>query len=182
MAWIRYNPNPAKKETVDCVVRAVAVAEGMTWDEAYKALTDQAFKEKDMPALNPVWANYLESIGYQVYGIPNTCPRCYTVAQFAYDHPYGTYVLGTGSHAIAVIDGNYIDTWNSGNEIPMYFFKKGESNNVRSKQERHNAGEPVLDSSGSSAEPISDTMSVPSNTGLLGTGIGGSQGLPVNNP
>ena len=111
MAWIRYNPNPAHKETVDCVVRAISVAEGISWDEAFKALTDKAYEEKDMPSYNPTWANYLRDHGYNLYGLPNTCPRCYTVADFAYDHPEGTYVLGTGSHAIAVIDGNYIDTW-----------------------------------------------------------------------
>lgn len=125
MAYVHYNPNPSNKDTGDCVVRAIAIAEGITWDEAYQELTKKAFEEKDMPSVNPIWANYLESLGYTVYGIPNTCPRCYTVRDFAKDHPYGTYVLGTGSHAIAVIDGNYIDTWDSGNEVPMYFFKKG---------------------------------------------------------
>ena len=130
MAWIRYNPNPVNRKGGDCVVRAVAVAEGLTWDEAYTELTKRAFLEKDMPSVNPIWANYLTSKGYDIYGLPNTCPRCYTVKQFAYDHPDGTYVLGTGSHAIAVIDGNYIDSWDSGDEIPMYFFKKGDVTNV----------------------------------------------------
>lgn len=71
MAWIRYNPNPSNKQTGDCVVRAVAIAEGITWDEAYKELTTKAFQEKDMPSVNPVWANYLESIGYEIHGIPS---------------------------------------------------------------------------------------------------------------
>ena len=126
MSFIKFNPNPTGKETGDCVVRAISIAEGTTWDLAFQRLTEKAFREKDMPSINPVWTNYLIEQGYTLHGIPNTCPRCYTVADFAYDHPYGTYVLGTGTHAIAVIDGNYIDTWDSGDVIPMYYLKKGE--------------------------------------------------------
>ena len=126
MSFIKFNPNPTGKETGDCVVRAISIAEGITWDLAFQRLTEKAFREKDMPSINPVWTNYLIEQGYTLHGIPNTCPRCYTVADFAYDHPYGTYVLGTGTHAIAVIDGNYIDTWDSGDVIPMYYLKKGE--------------------------------------------------------
>ena len=173
MAWIRYNPNPSNKQTGDCVVRAVAIAEGLTWDEAYKELTTKAFQEKDMPSVNPVWANYLESIGYEIHGIPNTCPRCYTVAQFAADHPHGTYVLGTGSHAIAVIDGNYIDTWDSGNEIPMYFFMKGDNQNELYGElpNTERSGDPVL----TTDEP---TVPAPVDGDVLGPGTGGSPKLP----
>lgn len=126
MSFIKFNPNPTGKETGDCVVRAISIAEGTTWDLAFQRLTEKAFREKDMPSINPVWTNYLIEQGYTLHGIPNTCPRCYTVEDFAYDHPYGTYVLGTGTHAIAVIDGNYIDTWDSGDVIPMYYLQKGE--------------------------------------------------------
>ena len=127
MGYIRYNPNPNGKETGDCVIRAISIAEGITWDQAFQKVTEKAFREKDMPSINPVWTDYLIERGYTIHGIPNTCPRCYTVYDFAYDHPEGTYVLGTGSHAIAVIDGNYIDTWDSGDVIPMYFLQKGEN-------------------------------------------------------
>ena len=33
------------------------------------------------------------------------------------------YLIGTGSHAVAVIDGDYYDSWDSGNEIPAYFWR-----------------------------------------------------------
>lgn len=132
MSWISYNPNPEHKMTIDCVVRAVSIAEGISWEEAHKALSDKARAEADMPSVNPIWADYLKEKGYDLFGLPNTCPRCYTVRDFARDYNHGTYVLGTGDHAVAVIDGNYIDTWDSGDEIPMYFFRKpltkGESN------------------------------------------------------
>lgn len=183
MPWIKHNPNPAHKETIDCVVRAISVAEGISWDEAFKALTEQAYREKDMLSYNPTWANYLRDRGYELYGLPNTCPRCYTVADFAYDHPNGTYVLGTGSHAIAVIDGNYIDTWDSGNEVPMYFFKKGDVNNVRSEQEWDNIQQ-SSNSADTNTNKLSATTAMPvqPNTGSVGAGGSGSQGIPVNVP
>ena len=56
--------------------------------------------------------------------IPNTCPDCYTIADFCNDHPYGTYILATGTHVVAVIDGDYYDTWDSGNEIPIFYWQK----------------------------------------------------------
>ena len=56
--------------------------------------------------------------------MPNMCPPCYTVKDFCKDHPVGTYILATGSHVVTVVDGNYYDTWDSGTEVPIYYWKK----------------------------------------------------------
>ena len=32
-------------------------------------------------------------------------------------------IIGTGKHAVAIIDGNYYDSWDSGNEIPSFFWR-----------------------------------------------------------
>lgn len=61
--------------------------------------------------------------------IPNSCPDCYTVSDFTVDFPKGKYLLGTGSHVVTVADGNYFDTWDSGNEVPIYFFTKERIDN-----------------------------------------------------
>lgn len=42
-------------------------------------------------------------------------------------YPRGTYVIGTGTHAVCVIDGNYYDAWDSGEETPTYFYRKKRS-------------------------------------------------------
>lgn len=52
------------------------------------------------------------------------CPECYTVADFCWDNPYGYYLLATGTHAVAVIDGDYYDTWDSGNESVAYYYER----------------------------------------------------------
>ena len=35
MAYIKYNNNPLKKKTTDCVIRSLALALNKSWDEIY---------------------------------------------------------------------------------------------------------------------------------------------------
>lgn len=84
----------------------------------------KGFELCDMPSSNSVWGAYLRSKGYKRYGIPNTCPDCYTVSEFASDNPFGKFLLATGTHVVAVQDGDYYDAWDSGKEIPAYYWKK----------------------------------------------------------
>lgn len=124
MSYIQFNPNPSKKKTGDCVVRAFAIATNSDWDTAYLKLVLRGYVMHDMPSSNAVWDTQLIHEGFSREVIPNTCPNCYTVKDFCIDHPYGTFVLGTGTHAIAVVDGDYYDAWDSGDEIPTYFYRK----------------------------------------------------------
>jgi len=78
----------------------------------------------EMPSSNAVWDAQLISEGFVRAVIPNTCPNCYTVKDFCRDHVDGKYILGTGTHAVAVINGKYYDAWDSGEEIPTYFYRK----------------------------------------------------------
>lgn len=121
--WIKVNPNPLGKRVGDCVVRAVSVATGLPWKEVYDGLYDVGWHEADMPNSNQVWGMYLYRMGFEPFVLPEACPKCVTVKQFAKRFPYGRYVIGTGNHAVAVINGNYYDTWDSGNEVPAYFFR-----------------------------------------------------------
>ena len=125
MAFEYLNLNPSQKIVGDCVVRAVAAATGENWEKTYIALAFQGFLLKDLLNSDSVWGTYLLNSGFERHIIPDTCPSdCYTVADFAMEHPTGTYVLGTGSHAVAVIDGKYMDVWDSGNTIPIYYYEK----------------------------------------------------------
>ena len=124
--FIYTNPNPLNKIISDCVVRAIAIATSTTWERAYIDLCKQGLSMLDLPNANPVWGAYLKKHGFKREIIPNTCPDCYTIEDFCYDHPEGTYVLGTGGHCVTVMDGNIYDTWDSSNEIPVYYFYKEE--------------------------------------------------------
>jgi hypothetical protein len=122
--WKFCNVNPKANLVGDCVVRAVSLATEQTWDGAYIAIVTVGYDMKDMPSSNAVWGSYLRQRGFRRYVIPNECPDCYTIEDFCEEHPKGIFVLATGTHAVTVIDGDYYDTWDSGKEIPIYYFKK----------------------------------------------------------
>lgn len=124
MAYRFYNPNPEKLMVGDCIIRGVAKLTNKSWDEIYIDLVTYGFKMKDLPDSNVVLGAYLYANNYRRHVIPNTCPDCYSISQFAEDHPHGKFLLATGVHVVAVVDGDYYDTWDSGNEVPVYFWEK----------------------------------------------------------
>lgn len=124
--YVYENVNPQKKLVKDCVIRAIANVIGKTWHEVYFDICAEGGVECDMPSSNGIWKNYLMRNGFKMELIPNTCPNCYTIKDFTKDHPNGSYIVCTGEHAVAVKGGNYYDTWDSGDEIPLYYFYKGE--------------------------------------------------------
>jgi hypothetical protein len=77
-----------------------------------------------MPNANNVWDSYLKSKGFYRYVVPNTCPDCYTIEDFARDNPQGTYIVATGSHAVCVKNGDILDNWDSSQEVPAYYYTK----------------------------------------------------------
>ena len=120
----RININPHSNRVDDCVVRAIALAANMDWEEVYDGLYLFGRDLKAMPNTNFVWDAYLRHIGFKRYVIPNTCPDCYTVRMFCEDNPHSTVILCTGTHAVCAIEGDYFDTWDSGNEVPLYFYER----------------------------------------------------------
>ena len=122
-----FNPNPIKNKRVgDCVVRAISKALNQSWEDTYIDLTIQGYLMGDLLSSNAVWGAYLKSKGFERDIISNDCPECYTIEDFCYEHPKGTYFIGTGTHAVCVKDGCVFDTWNSSGETPIYYYYKGE--------------------------------------------------------
>ena len=121
--WVQCNPNPLGKQASDCVVRAIAVAMQRSWQDVYADLCRQGRLMCDMPSSNSVWGTYLQEEGFEPFLLPESCPRCVTVRAFAERFPEGTYIIGTGSHAVTVIGGDWFDSWDSADEVPSYFWR-----------------------------------------------------------
>lgn len=76
------------------------------------------------PALTAHGAHTFKSVGSSARLVEADCTTCYTVADFAREYPRGVYVLGCSGHVLAVIDGAWWDSWDSGAECPIYYWYK----------------------------------------------------------
>ena len=122
--WVWYNPSPAGRNVGDCSVRAVAKALDTDWEHAYALIAAAGFALNDVPSSNAVWGSVLRNHGFVRSSLPPTCPDCYTAADFARDHPNGTYVLGFGNHVATLKNGRLFDSWDSTGLSPQYFWEK----------------------------------------------------------
>ena len=120
-----YNPNPSRQRVGDCTVRAICKATGKSWEQVYASLCAFGFFFKDMPSANLVWGRYLKELGFRRYLIDDTLED-YTVADFCRDHPKGTYILAIDGHVVCAVDGFYYDSWDSGQEIPIFYWTRGD--------------------------------------------------------
>lgn len=121
--WIEHNENPQARRTIDCTVRAISTALMQDWEITFMGICTKAFFLKDMPSANHVWGAYLRSRGWKRNVIPNECPECYTVKDFCSEHTEGTYILALDGHVVCVVNGDYYDTWDSGDEVPQYYWE-----------------------------------------------------------
>ena len=124
MAWKEYNPNPLGLHVGDCTVRAICAVTGESWYVIHRQLCDLSEMMADMPSADRVWGELLRQYGFERKRIINLCPGCYTTEDFASEHPHGVYIIGTHEHVIALIDGEWWDSWDSGKTIPTYYFRR----------------------------------------------------------
>lgn len=123
--YIHYNENPRENYRAgDCVIRAISIVTGESWNKIYVELCVVGFYVGDWGSNNGAWDWYIRSKGFKRYICPNDCPYCYSIADFAAEHPQGSYLVATGTHLVAVVDGNWIDASDSGDLTPIYFYTK----------------------------------------------------------
>lgn len=123
--WIKYNPNPIAGNRVgDCTVRAISKALDQDWETTYAGLSLYGYMRCDMPTANHVWGAYLRSKGFNRYLVDDHNTQIYTVSDFCADHQNGTFILSIDGHVVCVVDGDYYDTWDCGDEIPIYYWAK----------------------------------------------------------
>lgn len=117
-----YNPNPFGSRVGDCAVRAVCKAMDLEWSDAYLNICIEGLMKADMPSSNAVWGSYLCKNGFKKEVTdPNT-----SLKAFAAKHPKGTFVVALNGHVVTVKNGNIYDTWDSSEEIVLYYWRKEE--------------------------------------------------------
>ena len=116
-----FQPNPVANNTRDCVIRAIAAALDLSWDDAFDLIAKRAKQMGQTMDENAVYGSILRQCGF--YKTMNFgCPDCYTAREFCKDHPRGVYVLGFTGHVATVIDGQIWDAWDSGDELVTYYW------------------------------------------------------------
>lgn len=120
-----YNPNPEGHREEDCAIRAICKALGIDWRTAYTYLTAYGFNMAHMPDRKQVCNAFLYGRGFRRRLAGDDSGR-YTLKDFCADYPQGLYVVVTSNHMVCVVDGCYYDSWDSGDEIPEYYWERVE--------------------------------------------------------
>ena len=114
------NPHPEGKIVKDCVKRAIVIATGFSYHEV-SVMLNRYRKESGGAKFNSNenWKPFVENVllGRKIaedMRYANNGHR-YTVEEFADSH-FHTYILRCSKHLVAVSNGDYLDTWNSGNK------------------------------------------------------------------
>lgn len=100
-----YNANSKGNFVNDCVIRAISVAEGKSWDVTYDELSEIAQKEGIL--LDDV--NFVEDYLDDRY--KRTCHYSKTLGEFMDEYPEGTYLVTMPGHITVVINGILFDTF-----------------------------------------------------------------------
>ena len=127
--WHEFNPNPKSRNIGDCTLRAYCAAFDIDWNKAFD-IASQISKENSSMIQYMFKKIMTEHFGceedpdYNKKKVKNK--DRITVNTFAMTHPYGTYVLGVRQHAVTVKNGEYWDSWDSGDKKvdTVYIVKK----------------------------------------------------------
>ena len=122
-----FNPNPKGSRVGDCTIRAISKATGKDWELIYAGLSAYGYMLCDMPSANHVWGAYLKREGFKRHLVDDHGQDVYTVEDFCVDHPEGVYILAIEGHVVCVDSGRYYDSWDSGNEIPVFYWARGDA-------------------------------------------------------
>ena len=122
--WKYYNPNPKDKNTGDCAVRAISKALGVSWEKAKILLDVYSMDEAEVETSDLVWGRILAEHGFKMQAL--YCNDGCTLNGFCEHNPNGVYVVKLPNHVVCVADGDFYDSWDSGNESPIYCWRENE--------------------------------------------------------
>lgn len=106
-----YNANPNKSNIEDCTIRALSVAEDISWDKAYDLLSDSARKLRLMQSDVEAVEEYLDT-RYRRLPVYEK-----TVGDFIKNNPKGTYLITMPGHITVLKNGINYDTFDPSKRI-----------------------------------------------------------------
>lgn len=105
------NMNPKGNDIEDCTIRAISVAEGISWDEAYDELSASA---RDMGLMISSIDAIEEYLDRRYKRVPF---HTKTVGEFIDKHQKGIYLITMKGHITVLKDGINYDTFDSSDRI-----------------------------------------------------------------
>ena len=107
-----YNANPLGLKVSDCAVRAYSLAMNISWDSAYRELSEEAriqgYTFTEMKFLDKFLSEKFEK--YKDL-------KLYRVRDFIEDKSYGVWLITMKDHITCIIDGVIYDTFNPEDRI-----------------------------------------------------------------
>lgn len=129
--FVYYQPNKLdlKDKVGDCQIRALCKALDKEWLEVFDLITPICREQQVMDIFSCDYnktKDALKKLGFSYQGVSNKKgTKRPTVKEFAKTHPNGRYICKVAHHVVAVVDGKYYDTWDSGNcSLYGYFIKE----------------------------------------------------------
>lgn len=125
-----YQPNRKDlKDTYgDCVIRALCRAYNKAWLIVFDELVPISRDLQTTMNEKQCYEEYLRRQGAVYTGISNKKgTKRPTVSSFAQTHKKGTYFLNLANHCVAVVDGQYFDTWDCGQKSLYGFWTVSET-------------------------------------------------------
>ena len=121
--FVHYNPNPEFKNSKknwnrgDCTIRSVCKATGLSWEDAFMKMCMAAMKVHDMPNCKVGEEAGLKELGFIKGGSlkPERGEKWPKVYEMAGAFKNKTIICNCVGHIVCCKDGNYYDTWDSGN-------------------------------------------------------------------
>lgn len=128
--FVYFQPNKKdlKDNVGDCQIRALCKALDLSWVEAFD-LTVPICRELQTYTIfdgaHDKTVEAMKSIGFDYTGVSNKKGTSRpTVDSFAKEHKKGTYIVKVSHHVVAVVDGKYYDTWDSGYKSMYGYYTK----------------------------------------------------------
>ena len=126
-----FQPNKLdlKDDYSDCSIRAICKVLEIDWREAFDKVIPLCREKCILPSMlfyTEQSADTCKALGLTYNKITNKKGvKRPTVASFARSHKTGRYIVTTAHHVVAVVDGYYFDTWDSG-EKSLYSYYEVE--------------------------------------------------------